>query len=63
MKFLPAEFAYLATERRVRRNLGALSRSLAFLAALVAVYTVVFHWIMVEVEVCGTRGSRGSTGP
>jgi Trk K+ transport system NAD-binding subunit len=55
MKFLPAEFAYLATERRVRRNLGALSRYLAFLAALVGVYTVVFHWIMLEVE--GVRHS------
>jgi hypothetical protein len=50
MKLLPAEFVYLATEREVRRNLEARLRCLAFVTAIVAVYTVVFHWIRWEVE-------------
>jgi Trk K+ transport system NAD-binding subunit len=50
MKFLPAEFAYLTTGGELRRNLKALFRYLAFLAALIVLYTVAFHWIMWEIE-------------
>ena len=55
MKFLPAEFAYLTTEREVRRNLGALGKYLAFLAGMIALYAAFFHWIMWEIE--GVRHS------
>ncbi|HVR29120.1 MAG TPA: NAD-binding protein [Thermoanaerobaculia bacterium] len=50
MKFLPSEIAYLLTEGEIRSNLRALGKYLAFLAGLIALYTVLFHWIMWEAE-------------
>src|SRR5687768_2576511 len=50
MKFLPSQLAYLTTEREARANLRTLTKYLAFLVALVAVYAVVFHVIKLEVE-------------
>jgi Trk K+ transport system NAD-binding subunit len=50
MKFLPSQLAYLTTDREARANLRALLKYLAFLAALVAVYTGVFHGIKLQVE-------------
>jgi Trk K+ transport system NAD-binding subunit len=50
MKFLPSQLAYLTTDREARANLRALTKYLAFLVALVAVYAVVFHVIKLEVE-------------
>lgn len=50
MKFIPSQLAYLTTDREARANLRALGKYLAFLLALVAVYTVVFHVIKLEVE-------------
>ena len=55
MKFLPAEVAYLTSERRYAATSARCSDYLAFLTALVGVYTAVFHWIMWEVE--GVRHS------
>ena len=50
MKYLPSQLAYLMTERENRANLRALAGYLAFLTALVAVYTVLFHVIKLYVE-------------
>lgn len=50
MKFLASQFAYLLTEREARANLGAFLKYLAFLAALVAAYAVLFHVIKLNVE-------------
>jgi Trk K+ transport system NAD-binding subunit len=50
MKFLGSHFAYFLSQGEVRRNIGALLKYLATLAAVVAVYSVVFHVIMVYVE-------------
>lgn len=50
MKYLPSQLAYLMTERENRANLRALASYLAFLTALVGVYTVLFHVIKLHVE-------------
>ena len=50
MKFLPSQLAYLMTDREARANLRALAKYLAFLAALVALYAVVFHLIKLGIE-------------
>ncbi len=50
MKALPAQFAYILHQPRMRRNLTALGKYLAFLLAVIAVYTATFHWIMWSVE-------------
>ena len=50
MKFLLSQLAYLVTEREQRANLRALLGYLLFLAVLVALYTVIFHLIKVDVE-------------
>ena len=50
MKFIPAQLAYLTTDREARTNLRALARYLAFLAALVVLYAVLFHVIKLNVE-------------
>lgn len=46
MKFLPAQFAFYLQNRTARRNLQALRRFVVFLLALVAVYSVAFHFLM-----------------
>src|SRR5688500_15184542 len=50
MKFIPSQLAYLTTDREARGNLRALARYLGFLGVLVAVYTVLFHVIKLNVE-------------
>lgn len=50
MKFLPSQLAYLLGERETRTNLGALVKYLAFLAAMVALYTLLFHIIKLRFE-------------
>lgn len=50
MKYLPSQLAYLMTERENRQNLRALGSYVAFLAALVASYTVLFHLIKLYIE-------------
>jgi Trk K+ transport system NAD-binding subunit len=50
MKYLPSQLAYLTTDREARTNLRALARYLVFLAALMALYTFLFHVIKLNVE-------------
>jgi hypothetical protein len=50
VKFLFSQVAYLVTDREQRANLRALLGYLLFLAALVALYTVLFHLIKLNVE-------------
>jgi Trk K+ transport system NAD-binding subunit len=50
MKFLVSQLAYFLSEGEVRRNVRALVQYLIFLAAVIALYTVLFHVIMVRVE-------------
>jgi Trk K+ transport system NAD-binding subunit len=50
MKFLPSQLAYLTVDREARANLRALIKYLAFLAALVLLYAVLFHIIKLNVE-------------
>src|SRR5687768_12164683 len=50
MKFLPSQLAYLTSDREARGNLRALAKYIAFLAGLVALYTVLFHIIKLNVE-------------
>jgi len=50
MKFIPSQLAYLTTDREARTNLRALGKYLLFLAALAALYTVLFHVIKLNIE-------------
>lgn len=50
MKFLPAQLAYFLSAREARRNVASLLRYVAFLVAVIALFTVGFHVIMSEVE-------------
>jgi Trk K+ transport system NAD-binding subunit len=50
MKFLPSQLAYLTADREARTNLRSLFRYLAFLAALILLYAVLFHVIKLNVE-------------
>jgi voltage-gated potassium channel len=50
MKFLPSQLAYFMNEREARTNMRALVSYLAFLAALVSLWTVLFHLIKLHVE-------------
>jgi Trk K+ transport system NAD-binding subunit len=50
VKFLPAQFAFILQGGDSRRNLRALAMYLAFLGAVILLYTLVFHWIMWTVE-------------
>ena len=46
MKFLSSLAAYFMSEREARQNLGMLAKYILLLLAVVAVYSVAFHWIM-----------------
>lgn len=46
MKFLGSQLAYFLSERRVRSNVGALVKYLAFVAAVMATFAVLFHVLM-----------------
>ncbi len=50
MKFIVSELTYFLSERQSRRNLGALFKFLLFMLGVVAVYSVLFHFIMAYVE-------------
>jgi voltage-gated potassium channel len=50
MKFLPSQLAYLTSIPEARGNLRALAKYLAFLAALVTIYALLFHVIKLNVE-------------
>lgn len=50
MKFLPAQFAFILQGGDSRRNLRALAMYLAFLGAVILLFTILFHWIMWSVE-------------
>ena len=46
MKFLPAQFSYFVETTAMRRNLRLLLRFIVILAAMIALYSVLFHVIM-----------------
>jgi voltage-gated potassium channel len=46
MKFLGSQLAYFLSERQVRSNVAALLKYLVFLAAVMLMFTVLFHVIM-----------------
>ncbi len=50
IKFLGAQFAYFISERRARQNVRALLLYVGFVLAVIALYTVLFHWIMLYSE-------------
>ena len=50
MKFAGSQLAYLVGDRTARANLGSLLRYLLTLAALIAVYAVIFHLIKIHIE-------------
>ena len=50
MKLLPPHLAYLLSVRETRQNVVSLIRYVAFTAAVMGVYTVLFHIIMLHVE-------------
>lgn len=50
IKTLGTQLALLLEERQMRRNLGALGKYVLLLVAVVALYTVLFHVIMIRVE-------------
>ena len=47
MKFLITQIAYLLNQNQLRRNLTALLKYILFMVGVVAIYTVLFHVIMV----------------
>jgi hypothetical protein len=50
MKFLSSQISYFLNERGTRQNIRALLKYLAFLIVVIAVYSVVFHLIMLHAE-------------
>ncbi len=50
MKFLVSQLSELLSQQQTRRNLKALLKYVVFLIAVVLIYAVVFHWIMIAVE-------------
>ena len=50
MKFLTSQISYFLTDRDARQNIGALLKYLGFLTTLIAVYSVVFHLLMLHAE-------------
>lgn len=46
MKFLASQFSYFLSDRSAKRNLSALRTYLLFLLAIVLVYSVLFHFVM-----------------
>ncbi len=46
MKFLPSMLTFFLSRRSVQKNVAALVRFLLFLAALVSLYSVIFHVLM-----------------
>lgn len=50
MKFLVSQVSYFLSQRGSRQNIGALAKYLSFLIAVIVLFTVLFHLIMVYVE-------------
>lgn len=50
MKFLISQVSYFLNQRDSRRNIGALIKYLVFLLSVIALFTVLFHLIMLYVE-------------
>ncbi|HXV78502.1 MAG TPA: NAD-binding protein [Candidatus Binatia bacterium] len=50
MKFVISQISYFLTEKDARQNIRALLKYLAFLTAVIAFYSVVFHLIMLHAE-------------
>ncbi|MFP4533134.1 MAG: potassium channel family protein [Desulfobacterales bacterium] len=50
MKFLGSQLSELLSQQQTRRNLKALLKYVVFLIAVVLIYAVIFHWIMMAVE-------------
>lgn len=50
MKFLTSQISYFLNERAARQNIRALLKYVAFTATVIAVYSVVFHLIMLHAE-------------
>ncbi len=48
MKFIPAQLMVLMGEKELRRNLRPLLSAVGLLAATVALFSVIFHWIMLQ---------------
>ncbi|MBA2379480.1 MAG: NAD-binding protein [Blastocatellia bacterium] len=46
MKFLASQVSYFLNDSQSRQNIGALAKYLAFLGAVVTLYSVMFHFIM-----------------
>src|SRR5690606_35554521 len=50
MKFLTSQVTYLLSRGENRQNIAALLKYLAFLLAVIAAFTVIFHLLMYYVE-------------
>ncbi len=50
MKFMLAQLSYFFRERQARRNLSALTKYAVFVLAVISVYSVLFHLIMLHFE-------------
>lgn len=50
MKFLVSQVSYFLSQRGSRQNIGALIKYVTFLVAVIALFTVLFHVIMLYVE-------------
>ena len=48
MKFLPSQLLYLLSERKMRRDINALLKYLGVLAATIALFSALFHVIMLQ---------------
>lgn len=46
MKFLSSQISYFLSEGATRQNIRALIKYLMFLLLVIAIYSVIFHWIM-----------------
>jgi hypothetical protein len=46
MKFLSSQISYFLSEGATRQNIRALIKYLIFLLLVIAIYSVIFHWIM-----------------
>ncbi|MEO6163002.1 MAG: NAD-binding protein [Candidatus Binatia bacterium] len=50
MKFVISQISYFFTEKDARQNIGTLAKYVAFLATVIALYSVLFHLIMLHAE-------------
>jgi voltage-gated potassium channel len=50
MKFLTSQITYFLSQNQIRQNINALFKYLLFLFGVIAVYTFLFHIIMLNVE-------------